>query len=137
MADNMNLAALQAANLLGSGESILVIDDEQMQRKLLSELLKVLGYQTATVASGEEALTFLDKEAVDLVLLDMCMDPGMNGRQTYESILKIHPGQRAIIISGYSESEEIDRTLKLGAREFVRKPYTIMELGRAVKNGLT
>jgi DNA-binding NarL/FixJ family response regulator len=62
----------------------------------------------------------------------MLMAPGPNGRQTYEEVLKIHPQQKAIIVSGYSESEEVVKTLAMGAGAFVRKPYTIAQLGQAV-----
>lgn len=136
MTNTMLPTSATAANLSGSGESILIVDDESMQRDLLSKLLNILGYLPTAAASGEEAVTFLQTNRVNLVMLDMCMTPGMNGRQTFESILKLHPEQKVIIISGYSDSEEISKCLALGAKDFVRKPYTIAELGQAVKKGL-
>lgn len=136
MKNKMIPASLSAANLTGKGESILIVDDESMQRDLLSKLLNILGYKATAVASGEEAVIFLQKQQVNLVMLDMCMTPGMNGRQTFESILKLYPDQKVIIVSGYSDSEEIRRTLTMGAKNFVRKPYTLKELGQAIKKGL-
>ncbi len=66
----------------------------------------------------------------------MIMAPGINGLETYRKIMDIHPGQKAIIASGYSESPEVRRTLELGAGRFVKKLYTIEDLGVAVKTEL-
>jgi DNA-binding NarL/FixJ family response regulator len=74
---------------------------------------------------------------VDLVLIDMLMEPGMNGRQTYQEIVRLHPGQKAIIVSGFSESRDIKIALNLGAKGFLKKPYSIDQLGMAVKESLS
>ena len=66
----------------------------------------------------------------------MIMDPGMNGRQTYENIISIHPEQRAVIASGFSETEDVKRTQELGAGIFIRKPYTLARLGYAIRQEL-
>jgi two-component system cell cycle sensor histidine kinase/response regulator CckA len=66
----------------------------------------------------------------------MLMEPGMNGRQTYEEILKLNPAQRAIVVSGFSESEDVKATIQLGANGFIKKPYTTGSLGQAVKAAL-
>ncbi|BCO10435.1 hypothetical protein GF1_28110 [Desulfolithobacter dissulfuricans] len=119
--------------VLGRGEgTILVVDDNEMQRDVASRMLEMLGYRVESVGSGEEAVEFLRHRAVDLVVLDMIMDPGMNGRQTLEEILKIRPGQKALIVSGYSESEEVRRACALGACGFTKKPYTLEEIARVV-----
>ncbi|MCI5208559.1 MAG: response regulator [Candidatus Electrothrix sp. ATG2] len=121
----------------GHGEFILVVDDESVQRDVASNMLEELGYHVETVQSGEEAIAILHKKKVDLLLLDMLMAPGMNGCQTYEQIRKIHPGQRAIIASGYSEHDEVRKARQLGASHFLKKPYSINTLGRAVHEALT
>ncbi|MBU0943379.1 MAG: response regulator [Proteobacteria bacterium] len=136
MTNKMPSSSRIADNLPETGESILIVDDESMQRELLSKLLNILGYTATAVASGEEAIDFLQTQKVNLVMLDMCMNPGMNGRETFESILKMERDQKVIIVSGYSDSEEIRRTLEMGAKDFVRKPYTFKELEQAVKKGL-
>ncbi len=118
--------------LQGQG-SVLIIDDEEQQRDIALNLLTMLGYTTKAVAGGEEAVTYLKEESVDLVLVDMIMDPGMNGCMTYEQILKIHPQQKAIIVSGFSENREVQQTMALGAGTFIRKPYTLEQLGKAVQ----
>lgn len=120
----------------GNGEHILIVEDEGLLRNMATEMLKVLGYLPVAVASGEEAVSYLAQNPAHLVMLDMVMRPGINGRETYERILAATPGQRAIVVSGFADSVEIDRTLQLGASQLVRKPYTLRELGVAIKTAL-
>lgn len=127
---------VSSEQLQGSGELILVVDDKQQQRDIASQMLSLLGYRVKTVASGEKAVDFIRDNVVDLLILDMIMDPGINGRQTYEQIIAIHPGQKAIIISGFSEDEEVKKAQKLGAGSFIRKPYTMEEISTAVEKAL-
>jgi CheY-like chemotaxis protein len=117
----------------GNGEKILVVDDQKSQREIASRLLTRLGYFPLTAHSGEEAVEYLKKTAVDLVILDMVMDPGINGCETYERILQNVPGQKAIITTGYSKAEDINRAMRLGINQFVKKPYSIHELAQALK----
>lgn len=123
-------------NLMGNGEHILVVDDEAQLRDVAGKMLQTLGYRVDSVSSGELALEFVKKHPVDLLLIDMFMDPGMNGRQTYEELLKLYPDQRAIIASGYSESKDVVAALKMGAGGFIGKPYSIRDLGGIVKDVL-
>lgn len=116
-----------------SGEKILVVDDESQQLDIAGRMLKVLGYDVTCVNSGEKAVDYLQEKSVDLVLLDMLMEPGINGRQTYERIIKIHPNQKSIIASGFSESEDVKKAQQLGVGGFIKKPYSIEQLGRIVK----
>ena len=121
----------------GSAETVLLVDDDPQQREIGSQFLTFLGYTPKSVASGEDAVKYLQNETVDLVVLDMVMDPGINGRETYEQILAIHPGQKAIIVSGYSEHHEITRTIELGAGRLLKKPYTVKNLATAVQSELS
>ena len=82
------------------------------------------------------AIKFIKEKPVDLIVVDMLMEPGMNGRQTYEEIIKLYPNQKAIIVSGFSESDDVKAALQLGAGEFIKKPYSIAHLGRAVRDVL-
>ena len=66
----------------------------------------------------------------------MIMDPGMDGLDTYKKVLEIHPQQKAIIVSGFSESDRVITAQALGAGAYIRKPYVIEKLGLAVKNEL-
>lgn len=117
-------------------ETVLVVDDEFQLRDVASRMLKTLGYKVECVCSGEEAVAYLQKNKVDLVLLDMMMEPGINGRQTYEQIVKLYPGQKAIVVSGYAESDEVKITLGLGAGGFIKKPYSMSELNGVVNKVL-
>lgn len=121
----------------GCGEKILVVDDQETQQRIARDLLDGLGYKTDTVGSGEEAVNYIKKNEVDLIVLDMIMDSGINGRQTYEEILKINPKQRALIASGFAENGEVKQTLLLGANQFVKKPYSLTQMGQAVKQALS
>jgi signal transduction histidine kinase len=120
---------------LGKGERILVVDDERKQREIACGMLTQIGYAAEAVSSGEEAIQYLENHAADLIVLDMIM-PGMNGRETYERAIKIHPNQKAIIASGYSDTEDVKATQKLGAGKYVRKPYTLEKIGVAVRDEL-
>ncbi|MDR0550290.1 MAG: response regulator [Deltaproteobacteria bacterium] len=121
----------------GQGQKILVVDDVDIQRKLAQKMLKSLGYETHSVASGEEAVEYLKTHEADLVILDMIMRPGLNGRETYEAILAFKPGQKAIIASGLAEGEEVAKAQALGARYFVAKPYTLEDIAGAVHSAIT
>jgi PAS domain S-box-containing protein len=120
-------------DFMGNGESILVVDDVNEQREIASNILKRLGYSVATAASGEAALEYLRHHRVDLIVLDMIMDPGMDGLETYRKILEMHPRQRTIITSGYSESVRVKEAQKLGAGAYIKKPYLLERFSRAVK----
>ncbi|MEJ2040082.1 MAG: response regulator, partial [Desulfosarcinaceae bacterium] len=117
-------------------ETILVVDDVEEQLLIAQQILSQLGYKVDTVSSGEEAVAFLQSRKVDLVVLDMIMDPGMDGLETYRRIMQLHPGQKAIITSGYSETERVIEAQRLGVGAYVKKPYVVKTLGRAVRNEL-
>ncbi len=133
---SVSRGSIGLAELQGHGESILVVDDEEKQRNIALEMLLVLGYRVETVGSGEEAVVFVRNHPRDLIILDMIMDPGINGRRTFEQIIATHPGQKAIITSGFSENEEVRKALDLGVSNFIRKPYTMEQIGTAVKKAL-
>lgn len=120
----------------GDGETILVVDDVENQRDISCNMLNKLDYKAKTVSSGEEAIEYLKEHSVDLILLDMIMDPGINGRETYERIIKIHPKQKAIIVSGFAETDEVKEAQKLGAGQYVKKPLTLEKIGLAIKEEL-
>jgi two-component system, cell cycle sensor histidine kinase and response regulator CckA len=122
--------------ITGQGQRILIVDDLDDQRKIAGSILKNLGYQVFTVADGMDAVAFVKENPVDLIILDMVMEPSISGFETYQRIKKINPGQKAIIASGHSESKEVLMTQDLGAGAFVKKPYTIMDMGIAVKEEL-
>jgi two-component system, cell cycle sensor histidine kinase and response regulator CckA len=120
-------------NYMGKGETILVVDDIKEQREVASIILKTLDYFVTSVSSGEEAVEYIKNNSVDLLVLDMIMSPGMDGLDTYKKILEIHPSQKAIIASGFSETDRVKEVQRLGAGAYVKKPYTLEKIGLAVK----
>ena len=66
----------------------------------------------------------------------MIMDPGINGCETYKQIKRIHPGQKAVIVSGFAETDEVKEAQKLGAGRYIKKPFTLEKLGMAIRDEL-
>ncbi len=129
-------ASLPIESYSGNGESILIVDDVEEQRKIASGMLKELGYSVVSVSSGEKAVEYLKTNKVDLLVLDMIMDPGMDGLDTYKKILEMHPGQKAIIASGFSETDRVKEVESLGAGAYIGKPLLLEKLGLAVREEL-
>ncbi len=128
--------ALPIARYRGSGETALVVDDVKEQRDLAVFMLKRLNYRAAAVASGREALTHVQQSPVDILVLDMIMDGDMDGLETYRQILSVCPGQKAVIASGFSESERVLQAQRLGAGRYIKKPYQLEQIGLALKEQL-
>ena len=129
-------AKMPVAQYQGNGETILVVDDVQEQRTIARFLLERLNYNVVTASSGEKAIAYMRDHALDLLVLDMIMDPGIDGLDTYQAILARHPGQKAIIASGYAETSRVKRAISLGAGPYVKKPYTLEKIGMAVRQAL-
>jgi len=127
---------LSLEDIKGKGESILVVDDVQEQREIASSMLKKVGYSVASVSSGEEAVEYMKNNQANLIILDMIMDPGIDGLETYKKILELHPEQKAIIVSGFSETKRVKEAQKLGAGSYVKKPYILEKIGIAVRTEL-
>ena len=122
---------------MGNGESILIVDDVREQRHIASSILSQLGYSVNTVSCGEAAVEYMKNNAVDLLILDMIMDPGIDGLETYKKILRQYPGQKAVIASGFSETDQVREAQHLGAGEYIKKPYTIEKISSAIKSELS
>ncbi len=128
--------ALLMEAYIGKGESILVVDDIAEQREIAFRILNKLNYSVTSVSSGEEAVDYLKNNSADLLVLDMIMDPGIDGLETYKKILEITPKQKAIIASGFSETDLVKKVQRLGAGKYIKKPYTLEKIGLAVKEEL-
>ncbi len=120
----------------GNNEQILVVDDEPYLQDIACQMLKELGYKVNSVSSGEQAVEYIKNNHVDLLILDMLMEPKMNGRETYEAIIQLFPNIKAVIASGFSNNDEIQKALQLGVNGFIQKPYSIEKLGEIVRNAL-
>ena len=116
----------------GNGQRVLVVDDVAEQRDIATRILDRLGYRVVAVSSGEAALDLIVEQPVDLVLMDMIMDPGMDGLDTCRCIWERIPGQKVIIVSGFAENERIVEARRRGALAYVKKPYTIRTIAEAV-----
>jgi CheY-like chemotaxis protein len=128
--------SVSMSEYMGNGETILIVDDINRQCELAYRMLTKLNYSVSTVASGEEAIEYLRKKKADLIVLDMIMDPGIDGLETYENILKLNPVQKAVIVSGFSESDRVKEAQRIGAGAYVSKPYVLERLGMAVRKEL-
>lgn len=123
-------------SLAGDSQTVLVVDDIEEQRRIASTILERLNYQVRTVPGGVEAVEFLQKQKVDVILLDMIMDPGIDGLETCKRIFAEDPEAVVIIASGYAESDKVHQALELGARQYIKKPYSIEALGQAIREHL-
>jgi PAS domain S-box-containing protein len=128
--------AVSTEAYMGKGESILIVDDVEAQREVAKSMLGRLGYQVEAVASGEKAIEYLKSKKAELIVLDMVMDPGIDGMETYRRILEVNPGQKAIVVSGFSETERVRSVQEMGAGDFVRKPYLLERIGLAIRKEL-
>jgi len=128
---------LTIEEIQGSGESILIVDDAEDQREIATGILELLGYSVSSVPSGEAAIEYLKTRKVDLLVLDMIMDSGLDGYETYKRIIESNPGQKAIIASGFSETKLVKEAQKIGAGAYLKKPYLLDKIGQVVKEELS
>lgn len=122
--------------LPGGTEAILVIDADRLQRSAIQHLLAALGYRVDTVGSGPDAVEYVARQAVDLMILDTVTPSGIDGLETYRRVLRVRPAQHAIILSGHAESEQVEEMQAMGAGIYLRKPVSLERLARAVRDEL-
>ena len=114
-------------------ETILIVDDEKNTLKMLSQGLKMRGYQALTAASGEEALQQCVKSDVDLVLLDIRMENGMDGVQTLVKLRERYPELNVVMMSAQQDIEIAVKTMELGAKRYITKPISIDKILSSVQ----
>ena len=119
---------------IGKGEELLVIDDNVEHREIAIRMLSRLGYKVTAVESGEAAIVKFEQNfKPDLVVLDVLLEPGLDGLSTFRRILDFNPRQKAIIASGFVESTRVKKARELGVSAYVKKPYSLKEIGSAVR----
>jgi two-component system response regulator AtoC len=119
-----------------SAPNILLVDDEPSVLRYTKTLLEISNYNVDTANSGEEALERMNNgPAPSLMVLDMVM-PGMDGLQTLENCKKIHPEQKVVIVSCLSDTNKVVQAIKLGAADYVTKPFQLAQLQGAVRRAL-
>jgi DNA-binding NtrC family response regulator len=115
--------------------SILVVDDEEVMRDVLSSLLADEGYQVDLAKNGEEGLDKLQQRAFDLVLLDVSM-PGLGGLRTLEEILKLDPDAVVTMITAYATFDTAIAAMQRGAFTVISKPFDNKEILKLVAAGM-
>jgi two-component system, cell cycle sensor histidine kinase and response regulator CckA len=118
-------------------ETILVVDDEQINISVMIEMLEMLHYRVLPAGSGQEAIAiYMEKKAeIDLVIMDMIM-PGISGGRTFDILREINPDVAVILASGYSVEGEARMIINRGCRGFIQKPFQLQELSRKVREVL-
>jgi CheY-like chemotaxis protein len=126
--------ALALAPRTGQSELILVVEDEEIVRELVCEVLKGHGYRVLGADSGSEALRLLREEArdIDLLISDVVM-PEMNGADVARRVREVSPQVGVLFVSGYSESDMADQGLEALSFQVLQKPFTPAVLARKVR----
>ena len=121
---------------------ILVMDDEELIRELLRELLTTFGHEVESAAEGGEAVDLYGAalhagKPFDLVIVDLLVPPGgMNGMETIRALRALNPGVRAIVASGYLQNPVLTNYREHGFVGMVTKPYSVSELLREVQRAM-
>lgn len=125
---------VSTGEIIKGGETILLVDDEEMILEVGSALLMSLGYTVITATDGRDAVNaYRDKRSkIDLVILDMVM-PGMSGGETYDALKKINKAVKVILSSGYSIDKEAKDIIKRGGNAFIQKPFNLEALSKKVR----
>ena len=115
--------------------NILVIDDDDQLRKSFEKLLAEEGYSVKSAPSGEAGLTRIQEEIPDLVVLDMRL-PGMNGLETFQTIHEIEPKLPVIMMTAYGTTETAIKATKMGAFDYILKPFEIPDMLTVIAQAL-
>ncbi len=115
--------------------TVMIIDDDDQLRKSFHKLLAEEGYRVSSAASGEAGLDLIDKQLPDLVILDMRL-PGMSGLETFQKIHQIEPKLPVIIMTAYGTTESAIEATKMGAFDYILKPFEILDMLAVIKQGL-
>lgn len=114
---------------------ILIIDDDDQLRRSFEKLLREEGYEVRSAASGETGLQQVGKEMPDLVMLDMRL-PGMNGLETFKSLHELDPKLPVVIMTAYGTTETAIEATKMGAHDYILKPFDIPDMLKVIRQAL-
>ncbi len=123
-------------------ETVLVVDDNENQRRIVARWLRTSGYKVMTANNGKAAVELLDSTAraqgpaIDLVLLDMIMADEFDGLDTYKKMLELNLHPKVILVSGFAVTDRIKEAMKLGVGQYIQKPYDFDNLGHAIRREL-
>ena len=116
-------------------EKILVVDDEQSLRDVLSIMLKRAGYAVTSAMDGEEAIEFLNKEIFDLVITDLRM-PKLDGMEVLKAVKSASPETVVLIITAFATADSAVEAMKQGAYDYLTKPFQVDEVQLIIRNAL-
>lgn len=119
----------------GSGEKILVVDDDPLQRRIAQTALEQRGFVVSVLESGEDAVQYVCDHPQNVVILDMVMG-GIDGAETLKRIRAMYPDQQAMVLTGYSTSERAQAALALGNCQLLAKPIQVSKLLAAIHSAL-
>jgi len=119
----------------GTGEAVLVVDDDPLQRRIVLMALERVGYHATALESGEAAVRFLADHPQDAVIIDMVME-GIDGAETLRRIREMYPDQKAMLLTGYATSERAQVALALGNCEVLTKPIQVSTLTGAIHRAI-
>ncbi len=127
----------RCGGLLRGKETLLLVDDEEVNLELMREILELLGYTILSAGNGQEALRIyrIQGGTIDLVILDMIM-PDMNGGEVFSLLQEMNPSVRVILSTGYSLKGQVEDMMKQGCRALIQKPFHLDELSQAVRQVL-
>ena len=106
---------------------ILVVDDEEMIREMLFDVLSQAGYTAKTAKDGNDAIAQIENEPFEIVITDLKM-PGMSGLELLQRVQKINPDICVLIITAHSTVESAVSAMKLGAYDYICKPFELEEM---------
>ena len=112
---------------MSSKYAVLVVDNEESLRRVLGEQLEEEGYDVSTASDGDVAIQLVHEKQFDLVLLDINM-PRVTGFEVLKFIKCHHPGIKVVMLTGYSDLRNAVESKRLGADDFLSKPYDLMDL---------
>jgi len=112
--------------------NILIVDDESEARHSMAEMLEMAGYRVASVPGGDAALKHLQENKTDLVICDIVM-PGMDGYAVLERVKDTFPAVNVIMITGNGDAGAVRKAFRMGADEFITKPFDIQALGLIIQ----
>ena len=122
--------------LMAKKRSILVVDDEDYLRTVLSSELVNEGYEVRTAPDGDDAIKEMGEASFDLVLLDIKM-PRMNGFEVLKHIKEQHGKTKVVMLTGFADLKNAIESKKLGADDFVSKPYDLVDLLTTIERVLS
>ena len=114
--------------------TILVVEDMDIVRVMISTALKSHGYEVLTAASSDEAFAIASERSVDLLLTDLAMPGGMGGTELAERLTEERPEMRVLFTSGYSADEETKRAVAKTRGAFLQKPFVLDRLAQTVRD---